>query len=172
MSYAKTSTSLQLAGVATSVVGSYYSAKLAKNQAKYEADIADSNARLAEISAQSALMQGDQEIARSSLRYGKLKGAQRASLAANGIDLGEGSAAEVQAETDLYNEMDMNTLRANALRQAFGYRTQGVNSHNEAIVKRSTAGSINPGMAAGSSFLTGASQFATNQYMLNKAGAK
>ena len=40
---------------------------------------------------------------------------------------------------------------ANAVRSAWGYRTQAVNFENEALTKRATAGAINPfGSAAGS----------------------
>jgi hypothetical protein len=172
MSYATTSMSLQVAGVASSAVGSYYSARLAKMQAQREAEIADSNARIAELGAQSALLQGQHEVARTTLRHGQLKGAQRAAMAANGIDLGEGSAAEIQAGSDLMKEIDVNTIEANAIRNAWGYRTQGVNAQNEAIIKRGTASAISPGMAATSSLLSNAGSVAGNWYTMKKVGAK
>lgn len=49
-----------------------------------------------------------------------------------------GSAAEIQASTDIMKEIDMATVESNAVRNAFGYRTQAMNFENEALAKRAT----------------------------------
>ena len=87
------------------------------------------------------------------------------------MDLGEGSAARVLATTDIMGQIDANTIAANATRTAWGYRTQGTNFKNEASMKRSAAGGMNPGLAAGTTLLTGANAVASNWYMLQKQGA-
>ncbi|KAA3649396.1 MAG: hypothetical protein DWQ11_18820 [Proteobacteria bacterium] len=171
MSFAISSVAMQGAGLASSVVGSYWSAKNSRTMLKGQARLADTNARIAELGAQQELIRGQQEVARITLQAGHLKSGQRAAMAANGIDLGEGNAAEIQASTDLMKELDTNTATANAVRSAWGYRTQAVNLQNQATVQRGTAAGVKPGMAAFGSLLGGAGQVAGSWYSLNKAGA-
>jgi hypothetical protein len=92
-------------------------------------------------------------------------------LAANGVDLGEGSAANILTTTDVMGEIDANTIAGNAVRSAWGYRTQAVNQTNQALTSRTAAGAINPGQAGFTSLLTGAGSVASNWYRYDKAGA-
>lgn len=170
MSFAISSIALQGAGVASSTIGSYFSAKTQKSNLYAQAAIADTNSRIAELGAQSALFQGEQEVGKLTMSAGRLKSSQRAAMAANGIDLGEGNAAEVQATTEIMKETDANTLTANAVRNAWGYRTQSTNYQNEALTKRASAGSISPGSAAFGTLLGGAGSVASSWYTMNKAG--
>lgn len=160
----------QIGGGVTSAVGSYFSAATQKAALQGQAAVADTNARIAELGAQSALNQGQQQVGALTLKAGQLKSSQRTTMAANGIDLGSGNAVEIQASTDIMKEIDANTLTANAVRSAWGYRTQAVNFQNEALTKRATAGAISPGMSAGSSLLGSAASVAGSWYSLNKVG--
>lgn len=159
---------MQIAGATSSAVGSYYSAATNKINLEGQAAIADINARVSELGAQSALDQGQKQVGALTLKSGQLKSSQRAAQAANGIDLGAGSAAEVRASTDIMKEIDANTLTANAVRSAWGYRAEAVNYQNEAIMKRATAGAISPGMAAASSLLGSAGSVASSWYNMSK----
>ena len=160
----------QIGGAATSAIGSYFGAATQKAVLNGQAAVADSNARISELGAQSALMQGQQQVGALTLRAGQLKSSQRAAMAANGIDLGTGNAAELQASTDIMKEIDANTLTANAVRSAWGYRTQAMNFKNEALTRRASAGALSPGMAAASSLLGSAGSVASSWYAMNKAG--
>lgn len=171
MAFAVSAVAMSAAGIASGAVGSYWSAKSTKIQLEGQAALADTNARIAELGAQQEMIKGERDVANLTLQAGQVKGAQRAAMAANGIDLGEGNAAEVQASTDIMKEIDKNTAHANAVRSAWGYRTQGMNYQNEAIVKRGTAGGISPGMSGFSTLLTGAGQVAPGWYQMYKAGA-
>lgn len=168
MSFATSATALQFAGLASNTIGSYYSAKNQKASFEYQAHMADLNAKLSEMSAQQELLKGERQIGALTLKAGQLKSSQRAAMAANGIDLGVGSAAEIQASTDLMKEIDANTIHANSVRDAWGFRMQGVNFQNDAIMKRGAASAINPGMAAFGTLLTGAGSVAQSWYMMNK----
>jgi len=137
----------------TGAIGSYNGAQSQQNNLRFQATMADTNARIAELGAQSALNQGQQQIAVQTMKAGHIKSSQRASMAANGVDLGVGSAAEVQASTDIVKEIDTNTLNANAVRSAFGYRTQALSFQNDALMKRAGADTIDPGMSAFTSLL-------------------
>jgi hypothetical protein len=162
---------LQLAGLASGVVGSYWSAKSQKIQLQGQAELSDINARIAELGAQQELRKGQSEIAQMTMRAGQVKASQRAAMAANGIDLGVGSAAEVQATTDLTKEIDKNTIEANAMRAAWGYRTQAMNYGNEAFAQRTTASTISPAFSGFNTLLGGAGQVASGWYAMNKSGA-
>lgn len=163
--------SAQIAGAGMSALGAYSSAKSQQLALNGAADIADINAGLAEQSAQQELARGGAAVASASARAGQVKSSQRAALAANGVDLGEGSAAEVLTSTDLYKEGDINTLTANAVRAAWGQRVVATNYKNEATSKRASADGISPVMAGATSLLGSAGTIATSWYSMKKGGA-
>jgi len=108
------------------LLGASYAEAMARIQAQTVRQTAEANAKIAEMGAESALHQGQQQSAALTLKAGQMKSSQRAAMAANGIDLGVGNAAEIQASTDIMKEIDKNQIEANAIRTAWGYRTQGV----------------------------------------------
>ncbi len=135
------------------------------------AAMAEINARVAELGAQSALLQGKSEVAKLTAAAGQLKSRQKVALAANGIDLGVGTAAEIQASTDMMKEIDADTIKANAMRTAWGYRSNAMNFQNQARSARATAKGINPFMSATTSLIGDAGQVAGQWYGLQKEGA-
>jgi len=145
------------AGAAAQTVSSYYGAKSQQQMLSLQAD-------MQERQAQSTLLAGERAEQTSRLSTAGLKGAQRAAMAANGVDLGEGSAARVLTSTDVMGESDAETIRANAIRQAFGYRI-------DATLRRGAAAAIKPGMAAFTTLLGTGAQVASTWYQLDKAGA-
>jgi len=164
-----TSMALQAGGAATSAVGSFYGAKSQKSSLNFQAQLADINARMAEQTAQSEQLKGQKQVAAQTLQAGQLKSKQRATMAANGIDLGVGSAAEVQASTDILKEIDKNTIEANSVRSAWGYRTKGTSFKNDALIKRASASSIDPFGSATTSLLGGASSISKSYYDYSKS---
>lgn len=168
---AQASVATSIGGAVASAVGSFYNASTQKRALQSEARIAEINANIAELGAESALMQGQSEVGRLTLQAGQLKGRQRAAMAANGIDLGTGNAAEIQASTELMKEIDKDTIQANAARSAWGYRTQAMNFRNQAAFSRATAKSISPGAGAITSLIGGATAVASSWYGFQKEGA-
>ena len=154
-----------------SMIVSYIGAKSQKNTLETQAKIAEINARVSENAAQASLLNGQKQVAQSTLKYGAVKSSQKAALAANGVDIGTGNAAEIQASTDIFKEIDSATIHANAVREAWGYRTQSSNYQTDAMLKRSTAANTSAGMAAGSTLLSEGSKVSQQWYMLNKLGA-
>lgn len=94
--------------------------------------IGEINARLAEMAAETEQTRGQIEYGSFTLKKGRLKSSQRANLAANGVDLGVGSAAEELTSTDLMGEIDGQTIISNAVRAAWGYQTQASNTRTRA----------------------------------------
>lgn len=168
MSMVMAAVGMQATGAAANGVGAYYGAKAQKSSLEFQSQLDGINARLAESSAQSILFQGQREEQRSRLQTAQMKSAQRVALAANGVDLTEGSAAEILTSTDVLGESDANTINANAVRAAWGQRTQATNLQIDAMGKRTAARAVNPGMAATSTLLSGATQVASSWYMGTK----
>lgn len=110
----------------STLLGASYSEAMARINADAAIQTARANAQIAELGAQSALLQGEKEVGTLTLKAGQLKATQRAAMAANGIDLGEGNAVDVLASTEIMKDIDKEQITANAIRTAWGYRTQGV----------------------------------------------
>lgn len=176
---------LQAAGAGMQAIGAYQQAKSQKSALKHQAamseigaDVSMINAQIAQLGAESALNQGKQQIAQITLAAGQLKSKQRTAIAKGGIDLSEGSAAEVQSTTDLMKAIDVDTAQQNALMAAFGYRVQEMNAQAQAasqridaVMARGSAASIDPAKAAFTSLLGGAANVAGSWYSMNQSGA-
>lgn len=187
---ANTGAYVQGAGVLFQAIGSVVSAINARNNANFQSGIAALNARstsfsaelnrqTAENAAQSVLAQGQAQIAQLTKRVGKIKGQQQAAMAAQGVDLGVGNAAEITASTDLEKENDVHTLEANALRAAWGYRlqsdadygraqTQAQNYRTQSALYGTAAEQSNPVMAGATSLIGGAGTVASRWYSNNR----
>lgn len=98
------SLAFQTAGAVSGAIGGFYSARMTKNQLAFEAAMAEINGRVAELGAQQELLNGQKAVGALTLQAGQLKSRQRTAMAANGIVLGEGSAAEIAASTDILKE--------------------------------------------------------------------
>lgn len=168
---AQFSTASNVGGAVSTALGAYYDASMQKQSAKHTAAMATINARVAELGAQSALLQGKSEVAKLTQQAGRLKSTQKARLAANGVDLGVGNAAEIQASTDIMKEIDTNTIQSNAWRSAWGHRVQAQNYLNQADAARITAKGINPYMSAANSLMGDSGQVASQWYGLQQQGA-
>lgn len=147
----------------------YLGAKSQASSLSYQASMADINSQIGEMGAETALLHGQQQAGALGLRMGQVEGAQRADLAANGVDLGVGSAAEVQAGTKMMTNEDLATIHANAVQDAWGYRMSALNQNNTALMDRATASGINPGLSAGTTLLTSGMQTASMWYRLRHA---
>lgn len=102
-------------------VGAYQQGQAAKA-------VGRNNQVMAEYAAQDALRRGDAEAASIQRRASQTAGAQRAALAAKGVDIGTGTAGEIQDQTDFFSLVDQGTVRDNAKRDAWSARTQGANA--------------------------------------------
>lgn len=97
---------------------------------------AERNALLEEDNAQTSLEAGKKEEQTSRLNYARLKSTQRATLAANGMVLDEGSALRIQTDTDFFSDVDADMIHSNAVRAALGYRGRADNYNLEARMSR------------------------------------
>jgi hypothetical protein len=125
-------TAVAVAGTVTSTVASY-------QQARYEANLAEANRAAENERIRDALGRGDIEARDTARRQSQLMGAQRAALAANGIDVGFGSAADLMADTAMYAREDQWTVRENTRREVMGMDINAANFGAQANAARSRA---------------------------------
>lgn len=87
--------------------------------------VAANNADLAEVAAKDSLRRGDKEADRIRREGDALKSKQRSIMAARGLDLGDGTAQDIQDQTDYFSLVDQATARDNAKKEAWGKRAYG-----------------------------------------------
>lgn len=116
-------------GAITAVAGAYgaYSQAQAGRAAN---SIAKFNAGLADMQAQDAIARGAENEQALRRQGRQVAGAQRAALAGQGVDVNDvnGTAGQLQVDTQLAVEEDARRIRANAMREAFGYRVGAIST--------------------------------------------
>lgn len=100
------------------------------------AEMAEQSALLSELKAESALLFGQQEEQQTRLQTAQVKGKQTATMAARGLDLGEGAPLAVLTTTDLMGENSAIGIQQRALLSALGHRAQATGALVEAAGKR------------------------------------
>jgi hypothetical protein len=161
---------MQTGGMLSGAIGAAGAADSAKANYNFNAEMSAINARMAESDAQATLQAGQRAEQSQRLKTAQIKSSQRASMAANGIDLGSDSAVNVLTTTDYLGESDALTINANAIRSAGAQRAQSVNSSNAALVARANAAGINSSSAAMTSLLGSAGGVASAWYKYKKEG--
>lgn len=117
-------TGIALASLA--VVNAVQQSQAQQVQGEYQKSMFEMNARLANINAEDAISRGNEAASRVRQKGQSIAGSQRAALAAQGINIESGSAADVAAQTEYFNTLDIMTVRNNAWREAWGYKNQAI----------------------------------------------
>jgi hypothetical protein len=130
---------ISLAAAAVSMVGTGFTALQASQQSKYQAKVADRNADLANEAAQQEQSNTRQEALAFYRKQAALKGQQRAAMSANGIDVNFGSAADVQADTEMLGREDARRLYDQGAQRSRGFEIEASNFGGEANAQRSAA---------------------------------
>lgn len=103
-----------------SIVGQGYAAK---KQGKYKKGVADYNARVQKNEATEVRAKGVEEENIQRERTAKLLSKQRAQMGAANIELGTGSALDIQEETELLGEVDALRIKSSFERKATSLET-------------------------------------------------
>lgn len=123
---------------ASTYIGQRKAANATQAQADYEARLGEMNAGLADREAADVLARGKEaELRRQGLTRSTV-GSQRAALAAQGLDVNDGSAAQIQDEARLFGDEDVRVIRNNAAREAFGFKAQAMMSRAGAQFTRAS----------------------------------
>lgn len=152
---------LAIVGTAVATAGTVVAGVNQSNMQRYQAKIAERNAAIERNAAQDALERGRIEEQRQYRKNAQRLGAQRAAMAANGIEVDFGSALDLQTDTKQVGWEDAQTIRENSMREAKGYEIRAWNSEAEASAKRSAASAtlFQTAFDAGSTMLSGAQQY-------------
>lgn len=102
---------------------------------KFNADVANQNARQNEQAANDAINRGNAEAEKQRSRARQLAGSQAATMSASGLDLSS-SALDMFGDTAAMGELDALTLVNNASREAYGLRMQAANDRLQGKMAR------------------------------------
>lgn len=157
-----------IGGAAFSVIGAYQSSKAKKNAYATQSAVDANNAQYAELQAQDAIERGNNTADNVRIRGAQLKSTQRATMAARGIALDEGSPLNILNDTEYMTEHDALTAKDNAAKEAWALRIQGKNYNANASLLADRADAENPFMNAAGSLLTSGGTVADRWYGYNK----
>ena len=155
------STGLGLVGAGVSAIGAISQGNAESAQASYEAQVARNNAITAGQNANYATAAGEQRAFNQALKERQQSQAVVSGLAASGIDINTGSAADVRTSQAAIGQQDVETVRQQAALTAYGYRTQATNYTAQATLDTAQAGfDTEAGWLKGlGGILTGAAKF-------------
>lgn len=130
---------LSITAAALAAAGTGFSAIQAAQQHRYQANVADRNAKLAAEAGQQEQDNTRQAALDHYRQVAALKGRQRAALAANGIDVNFGSAGELQADTEMLSREDTQRIYTQGERNVQSRDFESANFSGEANAQRSAA---------------------------------
>lgn len=135
-----------LAATAVTAYGQY-------QQGQTQKDIANYNARGAEMQAEDALQRGQVAVDAQRAKVRQILGSQRAIMGASGAEVGSGTLGKVLDQTATLGELDARQIEVNAAREAWGLKTQATGARLGG--EMAATGGL---YGAGGSLLTGGSQ--------------
>lgn len=110
-------TGLMIASTAFNAIGNIAAGNAQASEYRYQAAVASQNAAY-------SAAEGEVKSTSYGLKNAATAGAIKAAQGARGIDVNKGSAAKVQQSSDALGQLDVLTIRSDAAREAYGYRTQ------------------------------------------------
>jgi hypothetical protein len=144
-----------IGGGVTGAITSVAKAEAIRAQTDFERRALQEQAKFSRRAGRQAIKRGRAAESQQRQRTKKLLGAQRTALAAQGIDIDAGSAAELQTETLALGGEDALTIRRNARLQALGFELRA----EDLLLQRQVAG-ISGRARRRSTLLTGGLRFA------------
>ena len=120
---------------------------------KFNADMANAQAGIAEQSSRDALGRGAADANASLQQANKAASSQPVAMAAGGVAVGSGTALDVLADTASAGAFDAAIAKNNAAREAYGYQGQAAMSRAEATQARrqGNMGAVSSIMTTGAS---------------------
>ena len=148
---------LALIGAGVAAAGTAVSGVMTYNQQKYQQKVAKANQAAENARIAGAIDQSQEERQALARKYAATMGAQRASMAANGIDVDFGSAADLQADTQNFYEEDQARLNRNNVNVLKGIDMSAANygSQAKAAGMAATGTAISTAFDVGTTILGG-----------------
>lgn len=108
--------------LAAMAVGALVSANAKKQEGKVQSDLYKQNAQLSEYQKQFAIEEGEYQVGQIRRERNQIIGSQRAMAGGSGLLVNKGSALDVQMDTAMLAEEDIQQARYNAKLKAWGYQ--------------------------------------------------
>lgn len=139
---------------------------------RYQAQVAKINEAIAKQNEERALLKGESDAMHYGLQASQRMGNIKAAQGSSGLDVGSGSAVDVQKSQSAIAQLDMRQIRENAAHQAYDYAVQASGFANQAeLDKRSGINSLFAGgIGALSSFVSSSQSVASKWYQGSQAG--
>lgn len=160
---------LQTGGMIGGAFASSDMAKARQATLNVDADVQERNAAFAFSQMKNTLKAGEFNEQNVLARGDQVRESQITTFAANGIYApGSASALDVLTSTNLMQNRDATRMSENTEAQAEAIHQQGINYEDAAILDRSGAGQISPGLAMTTGLLNGGATVANSWYQWNK----
>jgi hypothetical protein len=163
-------TILAVTGTVVGAAGTAFGAVAANRQAQSQAAMANANAAAAKRDADYARNQAQYNEMLAKQRADRVRGAQRAGIAASGVDF-TGSPLDLLEETTIQSEMDRQEILRSGEYKASGYDFQAAGQRYQANAYRSAGSTaLTTGMLSAGGQLVGGVASAGYGYKKMKAG--
>lgn len=145
-------------GTAVSAAGMYSQSKAAQAQARYQQQVANNNAIIAQQNAADVRDRGKRDEEEHRARIGQSKGAAKGDMAPNGFLIDDPGSTNVDLLADIaeMGELDIKKIQDNTAREERRALIQGDNFQAQAGLYGLQASAQSPGLAAGGTLLSGA----------------
>lgn len=155
-----TLTVLAVAATVVTAGAQVYAGAQAKQEGKFEQQVANRNAGLEEASKADAMERRNVDQMRLWRRVSQTLGDQRANAAASGLNVSFGSPSELQSDTLMLGEEDSSTLNENYIKEFKGYDINASNYKLQGIAARRAGNAAFTGslLQGAGTILSGASQ--------------
>ncbi len=130
---------LALIGTGVALAGQAVTGYMGYQQKRGEAKVARANAKMKSEEAANAIDRKAEDQRTLARKYAALRGGQRAAMAANGVDLGFGSAADTLGDTQMFYGEDAQRLDDNYRDEIRGIDISAANYRSSASAARSAA---------------------------------
>ena len=124
-----------IAAVTSTVLGTVSSVQQGKQQQamyNYQAKVAEENAKIANKNAATERQTGIEEARLQRMKTLQVVGSQQTAMAANGMDVTQGTSLDIIEDTAAMGELDALQIQTNYERKAQSYEAQANNFNNQA----------------------------------------
>ena len=124
-----------IAAVTSTVLGTVSSVQQGKQQQamyNYQAKVAEENAKIANKNAATERQTGIEEARLQRMKTLQAVGSQQTAMAANGMDVTQGTSLDIIEDTAAMGELDALQIQTNYERKAQSYEAQANNFNNQA----------------------------------------
>lgn len=118
-----------LAKAGSSIAAGQANANAQRQQIAFQRQMNAVNNEILELDKEAAKDAGNDQLKQISQTARAIAGAQQVAFAAQGIDISSGSAADIQADTRYLAEIDAVQSKNNAMRAAFGFKTEQIQNN-------------------------------------------